>query len=403
MPTMVSLFSGAGGLDIGLEEAGFETASATDWDGDCIRTLHANQAQRLPVRGRSGRLHFAGARIVEADLVDVKGSDLFAGNLDLLVGGPPCQPFSSSGKQRSVLEGRGRLFEHFARIAQELRPRIILYENVRGLVTARGRTGRPGEALAEVQAAFEEIGYAVRFGLLNAADFGAPQRRVRLFMVGTRDMALPPFPEPTHGREPRPTLFGRLQPWVSLSEFLVALPSPAPEEIVRPSDRLEPQLRDLPCGCGLKSQGRAEPTRPGGHWGYRQGTFIADLKLPARTVTAAASQDWIRLPDNSLRRLTLRECAGLQGFPMEWRFVGSKASQFRQVGNAVPSVFGRAIGGVLVQALQEASKEHPVSAPLPAGFTAAIQYTQRDHARNAVARQRTNRIIQEALRAGAGR
>jgi DNA (cytosine-5)-methyltransferase 1 len=405
MPTLISLFSGAGGLDVGLEQAGFDTVAATDFDDDCARTLLANQHKRVPVKGRPGHVHLDGAKVVQADVADLRGADLVPEGADddwtpdLLVGGPPCQPFSSSGKQRSVLEGRGRLFEHFVRLAQELRPRAILFENVRGLVTARGRTGQPGEALAEVKEAFEAAGYATSFTLLNSADYGAPQRRVRLFMFATQDAPLPSFPEPTHSRTPRKSLFGETKPWVSLRKLLATLPAPEPADVVRPSRRLEPLLRDLPCGSGLKSNGRSEPTRPGGHWGYKQGTFVADQDLPSRTVTAASTQDWIRLPDGSLRRLTVAECAALQGFPPEWEFVGAKSSQFRQVGNAVPSVFGRVLGVVLADALGQYRKRKPASASLPEHFRAAVEYTKRDHERNAVARTRTNAVVQEARRA----
>lgn len=405
MPTLISLFSGAGGLDVGLEQAGFNTVAATDFDENCIRSLRLNQKNRVPIDGRPGHFHLEGAKLIQTDVADIRGLDLIPKSEgsgwvpDLLVGGPPCQPFSSSGKQRSVFEGRGRLFEHFVRLARELRPRAILFENVRGLVTARGHTAHPGEALTEVKEAFEEAGYATSFKLLNSADYGAPQRRVRLFMLATRDAPLPLFPEPTNSRKPVETLLRKTNPWVTLGELLATLPSPAPEDLVRPSERLLPLLQDLPCGSGLKSIGRSEPTRPGGHWGYKQGTFIADQNLPSRTVTAASTQDWIRLEDGSLRRLTVHECAALQGFPPKWEFVGTKTSQFRQVGNAVPAVFGRILGKALAEVLKEQRGERPTSAPLPSDFRAAVEYTKRDHERNAVARPRTNAIVQNALRA----
>ena len=403
MATLISLFSGAGGLDVGLERAGFETVTATDSDAVCVRSLRENQTRRVPVVGCPGRVHLEHAKILHADVAQLTGADLVPAGAragwvpDLLVGGPPCQSFSSSGKKRSVLDDRGRLFEHFARIARALRPRIILFENVRGLVTARGRTGQPGEVLVAVKDAFETAGYATRFALLNAADYGAAQRRIRLFMLATRDAPLPCFPAPTHTRDPSKN--PGATPWVTLGDCLRTLPNPDSTDVVRPSARLEPQLRNLPCGSGLKSHGRAEPTRPGGHWGYRQGTFIADQALPSRTVTASSSQDWIRLPDGRLRRLTVRECAALQGFPRAWAFAGTRSRQFRQVGNAVPVVFGQALGCVIAAALENRSDNPPRSAPLPDRFRAAVAYTQRDHARNASARARTIATIRE-LRGG---
>ena len=152
--------------------------------------------------------------------------------------------------------------------------------------------------------------------------------------------------------------------------------------------RAAPKLKQvMPVGSGLKSAGAREATRPGGHWGYRQGTFVADPSKPARTVTAAATQDWIRDGEGRLRRLTWRECAALQGFPVDWQFVGNKASRFRQIGNAVPVTFGRVLGESLFRVLaDEPLASRPASAPFPAGFVEAITYTRREHSRNGPSR-----------------
>lgn len=400
-PSAVSLFSGAGGLDVGIERAGWNVVSANDFDSDCIETLELNQRRRVPVEGSMDQIHLAGTEIVAGPVERLSAADFRptgAGSRwtpDLLIGGPPCQPFSSAGAQRSIDDPRGRLFEHFVRLATELSPRFILFENVRGLVTARGGEGQPGEVLALVRESFHESGYATNFALLNAADFGSPQRRVRLFMLGSRESSLPVFPTPTHSRDGIASLDGvGRKAWVTLGDFLADREGPADGEFVYPTTELMAKLRDVPEGSGLKSPGRAEPTRPGGHWGYRQGTFIADQALPARTVTAAATQDWIRLPDGRLRRLTLRECASLQGFPEEWEFVGALGSQFRQVGNAVPSIFGEVLGGALMSALLDNSsggRTKAVSAPFPKYMHAAIEYTSRDDHRNGHVRPRSPR------------
>jgi DNA (cytosine-5)-methyltransferase 1 len=388
-PTLVSLFTGAGGLDIGLEKAGFRTVFATDFDDVCVTTLKQNQERAIGV-GR--HRYLAGAEIVSADVATLRREDFHLPHnqeLDLLVGGPPCQPFSSAGRQLGLDDPRGTLFQQFARIVRELRPRMFLFENVRGLVTARGPSGRPGEALELVRASFEAAGYSTRCALLNAADFGCPQRRVRLFIIGSRTSVLPEFPVPTHSEEQN---VNGLPLWLALDQFLASMPTPALDEIVRPTDTLARQLAHLPPGSGLKSAGVKEQTRPGGHWGYRQGTFIADASKPARTVTAASTQDWVRLSDGSLRRLTLRECAALQGFPAEWTFAGNRARQYRQVGNAVPTALSEAIGQVLVRAAQisrASSGVRPPSAVLPAKFHEYVSYTTRDEARNGASRPRS--------------
>lgn len=398
-PELVSLFTGAGGLDIGLEEAGFVTVAANDIEADCIRTLQASQDAQIPVRDRGEACYLESASIIHCPVEELQPRDLRPAGAGsrwapaLLAGGPPCQPFSSSGKMLSVHDPRGRLFEEFVRIAEGLRPRMILFENVRGLVTARGPSGIPGEALQLVKRAFEEIGYATNFALLNAADYGAPQRRVRMFMIGCQLGQMPGWPEPTHGEDPLPGLFDTRKPWVTLGEFLASQHDPDPAEVVRPSAQLEPLLEALPPGSGLKTPGAREATRPGGHWGYKQGTFVADPSKPARTITAAATQDWVRGRDGRLRRLTWRECAGLQGFPSGWRFQGNPASRHRQIGNAVPAVFGRVAGESMILALGSTSRARPKSAPLPGSFVTAIEYTVRENARNAESRRRAAEMI----------
>jgi len=387
----ISLFTGAGGLDIGLEQAGFRTITAVDSEPDCIRSVRENQ-HAGPYFNQTAVLLSEVERIEPAELRPDPAPPGWVP--DLLTGGPPCQPFSSSGKMLSVGDPRGRLFEHFVRLAAGLKPKLILFENVRGIVTARGPKGDPGEVLHLVKSEFERIGYATNFTLLNAADYGCPQRRVRCFMVATRCTGLPEFPEPTHSERPGGGLFAVEKPWVTLGEFLATRPAPSPEEIVRPTPNLQCQLRDIAPGSGLKSAGAREATRPGGHWGYRQGTFIADSACPARTVTGSASQDWIRLQDGSLRRLTLQECAGLQGFPTGWRFVGSQASRFKQVGNAVPTIFGRVIGRALIAALRGGESPKPASAPLPEVMRSAIRYTQREEARNGESRTAVRKKLQ---------
>jgi len=398
---MVSVFTGAGGLDIGLELAGFCTVAACDSDQDCVETLKQNKAARISIPAQEGQTFLEGARLIGAPIEDVSASDLRPRGArrswrpDLLVGGPPCQPFSSAGRQQSVRDPRGVLFLEFVRLARELRPRLVLFENVRGLVTARGPRKVPGEVLNSIKEAFEEIGYATNVAVLNAADYGAPQRRVRLFILASRQAPLPQFPEPTHSARGESTLFGSRKPWVTLGEFLASHPRPEQNEIVRPSEKLAPLLEDLANGSGLKSPGVAEPTRPGGHWGYKQGTFIADLAKPARTVTAASTQDWVRLRGGELRRLSLAECASLQGFPREWRFSGSRASQFRQIGNAVPAVFGQVLGSALLDALHNIRpRTRARSAPLPPAVKSAVKYATRDDERNGISRVRSARFVE---------
>lgn len=389
--TAVDLFAGAGGLSASLEQAGFETVTAVDIDEEATASLLATQATGLPIPGPGGRSYLEGTRVLQADIATLSAKDLRPAGAphnwrpDVLAGGPPCQPFSSAGRQRGLSDPRGKLFLEFVRVAAELRPRYVLFENVRGLLTQKGADGRPGGVLELVQQSFEEIGYAIRFAVLNAADYGAAQRRVRLYMIGTPDHHLPAFPEPTHGRHGGLDL--GVKPWVTLGEFLSAQPIPSPEDVVRPSGERAAQLLALRPGTGLKTGGVIEAQRPSGHWGYRQDSFLADPDMPSRTIRAAATPDWIRLSDGSMRRLTWRECAGLQGFPAGWQFVGSTSSRFRQIGNAVCVPVGQALAEVLAVGVRRGrSSTAPVSAPWPAEFQRRIEYTAMENRVNGPSR-----------------
>lgn len=386
----VDLFCGAGGLTAGLERAGFHTVAAIDQDRDCIATLEATRAARIP--SAPGRTHLDGTRVLQADVADLCGSDLRPPHAPtdwqpaLLAGGPPCQPFSSAGRQRGVEDPRGRLFLHFVRLAAELQPPFVLFENVRGLLTAKTPDGRPGGVLELVQRSFEEVGYACRFALVNAADHGAAQRRVRLFMLAAHGRRLPEFPAPTHAREPDDTLLDVRKPWTTLAEFLADRPEPDPRDVVRPPPSRRDALAALRPGQGLRSGGIVEANRPGGHWGYRQDCFLADPRMPARTVRAASTPDWIRLPDDSLRRLTWRECAALQGFPDGWDFQGTAASRFRQIGNAVQGDVAFALGRSLAAAAADTRPRRPRSAPWSDDLLRRVRYTAMEQRVNGTVR-----------------
>lgn len=382
MTTFVSVFSGAGGLDIGLQEAGWTCVYATDFDRHAVETLQANAA--------AGRFHADGL-IRQADIRDVSGAEILSdigrgrGDVQLLAGGPPCQSWSSAGHQLGFNDPRGRLFEDYLRVAKDLDVRWLLFENVRGLITARGADGQPGSALTAIRTALLAGGWQTRVELLNAADYGVPQRRVRVVLIGYRQGDEPPVPAASHGQSPAQ---GRL-PWVSMAHCLADLEPLSPDELIRPAGKLAVELAAIPPGSGVKSPGKQETTRPGGHWGYKQGAFVADMTRPARTVTANAQQDWIRDPVHGLRRLSPRECAALQTFPEDWCFAGKRIDQYRQIGNAVPPLLAERIGEALLGHVVKGAAGRPVTqamVPLPARLQAAIEYTAREHHRNGASR-----------------
>ena len=385
----ISTFSGAGGLDLGLEQAGWDCLFATDYDDAAIATLERNRGYKLG----NGHKALIDTIIQKTDIRNLKGSRILSelgigrGAVPLLVGGPPCQSWSSGGLQQGFADPRGRMVDEYLRLATEIDARWLLFENVRGLLTARGQDGTPGSALSYVRASLHERGWLSKVALLNAADFGIPQRRVRLILVGYRSGDEPNFPSPTHFATPVDDQL----PWVTLSACLNRLSPPRDDEIIRPSGKMADELADLPAGTGAKSQGKKEATRPGGHWGYKQGAFIADMLKAARTVTASSQQDWIRDPNLGLRRLSPRECAAIQTFPKDWIIVGNRQTQYRLIGNAVPPELGRALGLALAESYHKITgtfgATNAALDPLPAKLQSAIAYTIREDRRNGPSRR----------------
>lgn len=397
----VSLFSGAGGLDLGLEMAGLDCAFATDFDRDAIDTLLTNRGYNL---GQS-RKALSDAIIAREDVRELTGRAILSrtgmtrGAVPLLAGGPPCQSWSSGGKQLGFSDPRGRLVDDYLRIASEIDARWLIFENVRGLLTARGSDGRPGSALEQMRAMLFKRGWQTHVELLNAADFGVPQRRVRLIVIGYRTGDIPLMPIPTYGAS------GGQRPWRTLRSCLDQLSPIEADEIIRPTGKMAAELDGLRPGTGAKSAGKAEATRPGGHWGYKQGAFVADLDFAARTVTASSQQDWIIDDRLGLRRLAPRECAAIQTFPQEWQFCGNRVSQYRQIGNAVPPRLAYAIGSAMMSHTQRdtsARQRWSGPAPLSPKLQSAIDYTAREERRNGTSRRHPDTLRVLPRRAGKG-
>jgi len=380
MGNFISMFSGAGGLDLGFEQAGWTRCFASDLDADAVATLRANTTKQYRDSVRQDDIRDLTAREVTAR------TGLAKGNLDAIVGGPPCQSWSSAGHQMGLSDERGQLFRHFIKLANSLDPRFIVMENVRGLLTARGLDGEPGSALALLREDLRQEGWQTTVSLLNAADYGVAQRRVRLFVIAHRAGDCPVFPESTHSKEP----IKGLKKWVSLKQRLAGFKI-GEDEIIRPTPKLAAQLAQIKPGTGVKSPGKPEATRPGGHWGYKQGAFIADPELPARTVTASTAQDWIIDSALGLRRLCPRECAAIQSFPAEWEWKGKRASVYRQIGNAVPPMLAKAVASSLASHVERESPAERITvnelAPLDTRLLAAISYTKREEARNGASRR----------------
>jgi DNA (cytosine-5)-methyltransferase 1 len=338
-PSVISLFSGAGGMDYGFEAAGFSTTVALEMNADCCETLRSNR--EWPV--------------IEGDLLEtptreiLRASGLKKGQATLLIGGPPCQPFSKSGywargDAARLDDPRAHTLSAYLRVLEETTPQAFVLENVEGLAF-RGKD----EGLKLLLDAFAGINKRTRsdyrpvFALLNAADYGVPQQRRRLIVVGARDGTEFEFPRITHGDE-QVDLFNQLEPRRTAWDALGDLKAPADEDLEM-TGRWAKLLPSIPEGENYQFH----TSRGGGKamfgWRRRYWTFLLKLskRLPSWTIQAqpgpaAGPFHW----DN--RRLSMRELARLQTFPDDVKIYGNRLAVQRQLGNAVPSLLAEVLG-----------------------------------------------------------
>jgi len=365
----ISLFAGAFGLDIGIEQAGFHTISVVEKDRDATKTIAINrphlQESAIPreiEKVTSQDLLAEGGRVLKL------GRDIHPGEVDLVTGGPPCQPFSTAGKRGSVMDPRGSLFMEFIRIVKEVQPRFFLMENVRGLLSAsvrhrpinqRGKNYPPleidemaGAALKAVLTEMKELGYSVVYNLLEAADYGVPQNRSRVIFIGARDGETATFPLAKYSQN------GKVLPkWRTLRDALTGLVDPQIEFIPYSENRLKylrllkagQNWRDLPEELIKEAMGGAYNSGGGKVGFYRRLSW----DKPSPTVTTSPQQKATDMCHPvELRPLSVRECAKIQTFPDDWIFHGSISSKYKQIGNAVPVLLAKEIGSYLLDLIQ---------------------------------------------------
>jgi DNA (cytosine-5)-methyltransferase 1 len=369
--TVLSLFSGAMGLDLGLESTGrFQILACIEKEPVFCETIRMNQ--------RAGRVD-PNLKIYEGDLSDLEHVDPHAimaalglrpGELDVLVGGPPCQSFSTAGRRRTTRDPRGTLLWRFLKYVEVLQPKFFVIENVRGLLSAAlrhrplaDRPDRGGPPLA----ADEEPGSVVRLfahdlqnlnGVsyhldcfeVNAVNYGAPQLRERVLMFGNRYRSTVDFPDPTHGTAPG------LKPWATLGDAIRDVKEQG-DVILDFSPRKKRYLsmvppgsnwRSLPVAIQKESMGKAWQAKGGRSGWWRRLSY--DLPSPTLVTMPNHASTALCHPEQ-VRALTLREYACIQGFPRTWEFAGSPAEQYVQVGNAVPVRLGLVSGQVVVSEL----------------------------------------------------
>jgi len=331
----IELFAGAGGLAIGLEKAGFTTVALNEIDKDCCKTLRHNRANW---------------NIIEEDISKVDFSSYE--NIDLISGGFPCQAFSYAGKRLGLEDTRGTLFFEFARVIKQLKPKIFLGENVKGLLNHD-----QGKTINTIKTVINELGYIlIEPQVLKAIFYRVPQKRERLFLVGIRKDLIKynnfKYPDPFY-------------------------------QVMTVRDAL--QKGDLYNKDCPQSQGQTYPQRKkeilamipqGGYWvdlpdeiqrEYMQKSYFLgggktgmarrlSMDNPSLTLTCSPAQKQTeRCHPVETRPLTIREYARIQTFPDEWEFQGSMSSQYRQIGNAVPVNLAWAVGRQLIALLNNFS------------------------------------------------
>lgn len=314
--TAIELFAGAGGLALGIEKAGFETLGLIEIDKDAADTLKWN-------RPRWNVINEDIAKISPLDLREQ--FRLKSGELDLLSGGAPCQAFSYAGKRLGLEDARGTLFYHYAVFLQKLQPKTFLFENVRGLLTHDG--GRTYQTILSV---FEECGYTIQKRILNAWDYGNAQKRERLITIGIRndltDRIQIEFPKP---HEYKPVLRDVLK---DVPESVGAQYSAYKRDIFK----LVPPggyWRDVPEEIA-KAYMKSCWNMGGGRTGILRRMSMDEPSLAV--LTSPTQKQTERCHPLEPRPFNIRENARIQSFPDEWQFCGSVASQYKQVGNAVP-------------------------------------------------------------------
>lgn len=357
-PKLMSFFSGAFGLDIGLEKAGFDVIWANELEKDFANTI---------------RLNRPGTKVSQGDMTDLdpeevmKELELKVGEIDLFAGGPPCQSFSTAGRRLSINDARGNLMLHYIQWINIFRPKYFILENVRGLLSApikhtphaqRSKDWKPtdeeahGSALRLVLSEIEKIGYTFNYKLLNTANYGVPQARERVVILGSRDGDRLEFPEPTHSKLGN----NGLLPWATLKDAIGDLKEADPEFSKYSETRLK-YLRQVPMGGNWRSlpleiqeeaMGGAFKSGGGKVGFYRR----LNWDKPSPTVTTSPHQKATDMchPTED-RPLTVREYARIQQFPDDWKFVGTTSQKYKQIGNAVPVGLGYVIGQTIYNAL----------------------------------------------------
>ena len=345
-PTVISLFSGGGGLDLGLAAAGFDILYESDIDQKSCNTL-AQNGRIAKSHGLSG---FENSVVKTADIRDISGSEILEAvnkdrfDVDVLSGGPPCQAFSVFGKRKGTGDQRGQLSFEYRRILGEIAPRVFVFENVAGILTVEnGETYK--RLLEELSQPVEGLGYRIFANRLNAQDYCVPQSRDRVIIIGVRSDVVEQ--NGISSVDIRPTSSedgsGGLQKWRTVNDAFRSLP---PLKVNSVDETNTPNHHGR-----RHSDGIIERYANLGY-GERDGKTRINKLYPDKpsftiVVGSDAGGGKGHVHPFEPREVTPRESARIQTFPDWWFFTGTVRDEIRQVGNAVPALLGFEIGNTL--------------------------------------------------------
>jgi DNA (cytosine-5)-methyltransferase 1 len=361
---VIDLFSGVGGLSYGFaHDDNFEIVAANE--------ILPNMAKAYSLNHPTAKVYAEDIKDFSADKIE-KDLGIKPSEIDIIVGGPPCQAYSTVGK-RLIDDPRGKLFQEYYRVLKEFNPKLFLFENVKGLLSMQD-----GELLKTIISLFESLGYKVKYKLLNAADYGAPQIRERVIIIGSKLKTEFEYPEPTHyNPEDENNLFkNSLKPYLTLEEAISDLPfiktneesfeyanepqnefqklmrKNAPEKLMdhsspKNNDKLVKIMESLPDGG--TPEDLPESLRPTS--GFKNTYCRLWWKRPSTTITRNLSTPSSSrcIHPKAPRPLTTREGARIQCFPDDYQFYGSRGDRNLQIGNAVPTFLSNAVAKAILK------------------------------------------------------
>ncbi len=358
-PIALSFFSGAMGLDLGIEKAGFDIRLACEVDKYCRQTITLNRPD-VALLGDINQYTADDILCVSKISKDTE--------IDLIIGGPPCQAFSTAGKRKAFQDDRGNVFLKYIDLALELNPKYFIIENVRGLLSCpldhrphseRGE-GYPdmkedelkGGALNYILSRFKHSGYSYSFNLYNSANFGTPQTRERVIIICSRDGQKPPYLLPTHSE----TGEFDLPIWQPIKDKLKGIKHH--DHLNFPEKRLKyyrmlksgQNWRDLPEELQKEAMGKSFYSG-GGKTGFLR-RLSWDKPAPTLVTHPAMPATDLAHPEED-RPLSIQEYKRIQEFPDNWTLAGPLLQQYKQVGNAVPISLGEAVGNLIIKLLKK--------------------------------------------------